>query len=78
MYLCCFQNDHDPSKLVAETPSNKVEVMKICRFFHLPLWSSNLKWLKAGELIARAEPFHENLPILGPITAIYGKVHQQV
>ena len=45
-------------------------------------------FLQAGELIARldlddpssvrkAEPFHGNFPVLGPPTAISGRVHQR-
>lgn len=110
---CLLQNDHDPSKLVAETPckllrflvSNsshvdadtpyaEVEVMKMC----MPLLSpasgiihfniSEGQALQAGELIARldlddpsavrkAEPFNGSFPILGPPTAISGKIHQR-
>ncbi|TXG52858.1 hypothetical protein EZV62_022027 [Acer yangbiense] len=110
---CLLQNDHDPSKLVAETPCKllrylvsdgshidadapyaEVEVMKMC----MPLLSpasgviqfkmAEGQAMQAGELIARldlddpsavrkAEPFHGSFPILGPPTAIYGKVHQR-
>ncbi|MBA0551193.1 hypothetical protein Golob_022088, partial [Gossypium lobatum] len=110
---CLLQNDHDPSKLVAETPCKllrflvsdgsridadtpyaEVEVMKMC----MPLLSpasgiiqikiSEGQALQAGELIARldlddpsavrkAEPFHGSFPVLGPPTAISGKVHQR-
>ncbi|GLT74451.1 hypothetical protein SLA2020_462490 [Shorea laevis] len=110
---CLLQNDHDPSKLVAETPckllrflvSNgshidadtpyaEVEVMKMC----MPLLSpasgviqfkmSEGQAMQAGELIARlnlddpsavrkAEPFRGSFPVLGPPTAISGKVHQR-
>ncbi|CAL5414879.1 unnamed protein product [Camellia sinensis] len=110
---CLLQNDHDPSKLMAETPCKllrylvldgshvdadtpyaEVEVMKMC----MPLLSpasgiirfkmSEGQPMQAGELIARldlddpsavrkAEPFHGSFPILGPPTAISGKVHQR-
>ncbi|KAA0067414.1 acetyl-CoA carboxylase 1-like [Cucumis melo var. makuwa] len=110
---CLLQNDHDPSKLVAETPCKllrylvsddshidadapyaEVEVMKMC----MPLLSpasgvvhfemSEGQAMQAGELIAKldlddpsavrkAEPFHGSFPILGPPTAISGKVHQR-
>ncbi|KAL8058416.1 hypothetical protein ABFX02_03G016600 [Erythranthe guttata] len=110
---CLLQNDHDPSKLMAETPCKllrylvvdgshvdadtpyaEVEVMKMC----MPLLSpssgkihfnmSEGQAMQAGELIARldlddpsavrkAEPFHGSFPILGPPTAISGKVHQR-
>ncbi|EPS71957.1 hypothetical protein M569_02801, partial [Genlisea aurea] len=110
---CLLQNDHDPSKLVAETPCKllrylvadeshvdadtpyaEVEVMKMC----MPLLSpasgrihfqmSEGQAMQAGELIARldlddpsavrkAEPFHGSFPLLGPPTAISGKVHQR-
>ncbi|KAL0439771.1 UNVERIFIED_CONTAM: Acetyl-CoA carboxylase 1 [Sesamum latifolium] len=110
---CLLQNDHDPSKLVAETPCKllrylvvdgshvdadtpyaEVEVMKMC----MPLLSpasgkihfkmSEGQAMQAGELIARldlddpsavrkAEPFDGSFPILGPPTAISGKVHQR-
>ncbi|GAV59283.1 CPSase_L_chain domain-containing protein/Biotin_lipoyl domain-containing protein/Carboxyl_trans domain-containing protein/Biotin_carb_C domain-containing protein/CPSase_L_D2 domain-containing protein/ACC_central domain-containing protein [Cephalotus follicularis] len=110
---CLLQNDHDPSKLVAETPCKllrylvsdgshidadlpyaEVEVMKMC----MPLLSpasgvihfrmSEGQAIQAGELIAKldlddpsavrkAEPFHGSFPILGPPTAISGKVHQR-
>ncbi|KAK4274088.1 hypothetical protein QN277_017370 [Acacia crassicarpa] len=110
---CLLQNDHDPSKLVAETPCKllrylvtddshidadtpyaEVEVMKMC----MPLLSpasgvihfkmTEGQAMQAGELIARldlddpsavrkAEPFHGSLPVLGPPTAISGKVHQK-
>ncbi|KAI4321148.1 hypothetical protein MLD38_034566 [Melastoma candidum] len=110
---CLLQNDHDPSKLVAETPCKllrflvpdcshidadapyaEVEVMKMC----MPLLSpasgviqfkmSEGQAMQAGELIARlelddpsavrkAEPFRGSFPILGPSTAVSGKVHQR-
>ncbi|KAJ8436418.1 hypothetical protein Cgig2_013459 [Carnegiea gigantea] len=110
---CLLQNDHDPSKLVAETPCKllrylvvdgghidadtpyaEVEVMKMC----MPLLSpasgvihfkmSEGQAMQAGELIARldlddpsavrkAEPFCDGFPLLGPPTAIAGKVHQR-
>ncbi|GAB2292893.1 acetyl-coenzyme-A carboxylase [Dionaea muscipula] len=110
---CLLQNDHDPSKLVAETPCKllrylipndshidadtpyaEVEVMKMC----MPLLSpasgivhfkmSEGQAMQAGELIARldlddpsavrkAEPFRGSFPVLGPSTAISGKVHQR-
>ncbi|KAJ9167051.1 hypothetical protein P3X46_021733 [Hevea brasiliensis] len=110
---CLLQNDHDPSKLVAETPCKllrylvsdgshieadnpyaEVEVMKMC----MPLLSpasgviqfklSEGQAMQAGELIARldlddpsavrkAELFHGSFPVLGPPTAISGKVHQK-
>lgn len=110
---CLLQNDHDPSKLVAETPCKllrylvldgshvdadtpyaEVEVMKMC----MPLLSpasgviqfnmSEGQAMQAGELIARldlddpsavrkAEPFQGCFPVLGPPTAISGKVHQK-
>ncbi|XP_009373180.2 acetyl-CoA carboxylase 1 [Pyrus x bretschneideri] len=110
---CLLQNDHDPSKLIAETPCKllrylvadgshvdadtpyaEVEVMKMC----MPLLSpasgaihfrmSEGQAMQAGELIARldlddpsavrkAEPFHGSFPVLGPPTAISGKVHQR-
>ncbi|KAL5559057.1 hypothetical protein UlMin_035268 [Ulmus minor] len=110
---CLLQNDHDPSKLVAETPCKllrflvsdgshidadtpfaEVEVMKMC----MPLLSpasgiiqfkmSEGQAMQAGELIARldlddpsavrkAEPFNGSFPVLGPPTAISGKVHQR-
>ncbi|CAL1390379.1 unnamed protein product [Linum trigynum] len=110
---CLLQNDHDPSKLIAETPCKlmrylvsdgshvdadspyaEVEVMKMC----MPLLSpasglvhfkmSEGQAMQAGELIAsldlddpsavrKAEPFHGSFPILGPPTAISGKVHQR-
>ncbi|KAK6940126.1 Carbamoyl-phosphate synthetase large subunit-like, ATP-binding domain [Dillenia turbinata] len=110
---CLLQNDHDPSKLVAETPCKllrflvsdgshvdadtpyaEVEVMKMC----MPLLSptsgiiqfkmSEGQAMQAGELLARlelddpsavrkAELFHGSFPILGPPTAISGKVHQR-
>ncbi|KAI4337725.1 hypothetical protein L6164_016106 [Bauhinia variegata] len=110
---CLLQNDHDPSKLVAETPCKllrylvmddshidadtpyaEVEVMKMCMpllspasgFIHFKM--SEGQAMQAGELIARldlddpsavrkAEPFHGNFPVLGPPTAISGKVHQK-
>nr|ASZ00202.1 acetyl-CoA carboxylase 1 [Monsonia emarginata] len=110
---CLLQNDHDPSKLIAETPCKllrylvsdgshveadmpfaEVEVMKMC----MPLLSpasgviqfkmSEGQAMQAGELIARldlddpsavrkAEPFQGSFPVLGPPTAISGKVHQR-
>ncbi|KAF8377274.1 hypothetical protein HHK36_030649 [Tetracentron sinense] len=110
---CLLQNDHDPSKLVAETPCKllhflvpdgthvdadapyaEVEVMKMC----MPLLSpasgvihfklSEGQAMQAGDLIARldlddpsavrkAEPFNGSFPILGPPTAVSGKVHQR-
>ncbi|KAL8171437.1 hypothetical protein V2J09_023241 [Rumex salicifolius] len=110
---CLLQNDHDPSKLIAETPCKllrylvpddshidadtpfaEVEVMKMC----MPLLSpasgivhfklSEGQAMQSGELIARldlddpsavrkAEPFKGSFPILGPPTAISGKVHQR-
>ncbi|CAK7347099.1 unnamed protein product [Dovyalis caffra] len=110
---CLLQNDHDPSKLVAETPCKllrylvsdgshvdadmpyaEVEVMKMC----MPLLSpasgviqfkmSEGQAMQAGELIAKldlddpsavrkAELFHWSFPVLGPPTAISGKVHQR-
>eukprot|EP01018_Ginkgo_biloba_P038670 Gb_33780 [translate_table: standard] len=110
---CLLQNDHDPSKLVAETPCKllrflvsdgshvdtdapyaEVEVMKMC----MPLLSpaagtihfkmSEGQAMQAGDLIAgldlddpsavrKAEPFHGNFPLLGPPTAVAGKVHQR-
>ncbi|GAU24570.1 hypothetical protein TSUD_149110 [Trifolium subterraneum] len=110
---CLLQNDHDPSKLIAETPCKlmrylvaddshvdadtpyaEVEVMKMC----MPLLSpasgiihfrlAEGQAMQAGELIARldlddpsavrkAEPFTGSFPILGPPTAISGKVHQK-
>lgn len=110
---CLLQNDHDPSKLIAETPCKllrylvpdsshvdadtpyaEVEVMKMC----MPLLSpasgliqfkmSEGQAMQAGELIARlelddpsavrkAEPFRGSFPVLGPPTAISGKVHQR-
>lgn len=110
---CLLQNDHDPSKLVAETPCKllrylmsdgshvdadtpyaEVEVMKMC----MPLLSpasgvihfkmSEGQAMQAGELIAsldlddpsavrKAEPFLGSFPVLGPPTAISGKVHQR-
>lgn len=110
---CLLQNDHDPSKLVAETPCKllrylvpdgshvdadtpyaEVEVMKMC----MPLLSpaaGNIQFkmsegqaMQAGELIAKldlddpsavrkAEPFYGSFPVLGPPTAISGKVHQR-
>ncbi|XP_075516776.1 acetyl-CoA carboxylase 1-like [Primulina tabacum] len=110
---CLLQNDHDPSKLVAETPCKllrylvvdsshveadtpyaEVEVMKMCMPLLSPA-SGNMHFkmsegqaMQAGELIARldlddpsavrkAEPFHGSFPILGPPTAISGKVHQR-
>ncbi|CAA2994471.1 acetyl- carboxylase 1-like [Olea europaea subsp. europaea] len=110
---CLLQNDHDPSKLVAETPCKllrylvvdgchvdadtpyaEVEVMKMCMPLLSPS-SGNIHFqmsegqaMQAGELIARldlddpsavrkAEPFHGSFPLLGPPTAISGKVHQR-
>ncbi|KAK4489931.1 hypothetical protein RD792_000579 [Penstemon davidsonii] len=110
---CLLQNDHDPSKLVAETPCKllrflvvdgshvdadtpfaEVEVMKMCMPLLSPA-SGNIHFtmsegqaMQAGELIARldlddpsavrkAELFHGSFPILGPPTAISGKVHQR-
>ncbi|XP_057531974.1 acetyl-CoA carboxylase 1-like [Amaranthus tricolor] len=110
---CLLQNDHDPSKLIAETPCKlmrylvpdnshidadtpyaEVEVMKMC----MPLLSpasgvlqfkmSEGQAMQAGELIAslelddpsavrKAEPFRGNFPVMGPPTAISGKVHQR-
>ncbi|XP_038715965.1 acetyl-CoA carboxylase 1-like [Tripterygium wilfordii] len=110
---CLLQNDHDPSKLMAETPCKllrylvsdgshidadtpyaEVEVMKMC----MPLLSPSFgviqfkmsegQAMQAGELIARlelddpsavrkAEPFRGSFPVLGPPTAISGKVHQK-
>ncbi|CAH9078511.1 unnamed protein product [Cuscuta europaea] len=110
---CLLQNDHDPSKLIAETPCKllrylamdgshidantpyaEVEVMKMC----MPLLSpasgvihfrmSEGQAMQASELIAtldlddpsavrKAEPFNGSFPILGPPTAISGKVHQR-
>ncbi|PRQ21506.1 putative ligase [Rosa chinensis] len=110
---CLLQNDHDPSKLIAETPCKllrflvaddshidadtpyaEVEVMKMC----MPLLSpasgvihfqlSEGQAMQAGELIARldlddpsavrkTEPFHGSFPVLGPPTAISGKIHQR-
>nr|ASZ00201.1 acetyl-CoA carboxylase 1 [Hypseocharis bilobata] len=110
---CLLQNDHDPSKLIAETPCKllrylvsdgsridadmpyaEVEVMKMC----MPLLSpasgviqfklSEGQAMQAGELIAsldlddpsavrKAEPFQGSFPVLGPPTAISGKVHQK-
>jgi acetyl-CoA carboxylase/biotin carboxylase 1 len=110
---CLLQNDHDPSKLIAETPCKllrylvsdgshvsadtpyaEVEVMKMC----MPLLSpaagviqfkmSEGQAMQSGELIARlelddpsavrkAEPFHGSFPVLGPPTAVSGKVHQR-
>ncbi|EOY16077.1 Acetyl-CoA carboxylase 1 isoform 3 [Theobroma cacao] len=110
---CLLQNDHDPSKLVAETPCKllrflvsdgshvdadtpyaEVEVMKMCMPLLSPgsgviqLKMSEGQAMQAGELIARldlddpsavrkAEPFHGSFPVLGPPTAISGKVHQK-
>ncbi|KAL5075283.1 hypothetical protein RYX36_014267 [Vicia faba] len=108
-----MQNDHDPSKLIGETPCKllrylvaddshidadtpyaEVEVMKMC----MPLLSPTSgiihfrmaegQAMQAGELIARldlddpsavrkVEPFTGSFPILGPPTAISGKVHQK-
>jgi len=108
-----MQNDHDPSKLIGETPCKllrylvaddshidadtpyaEVEVMKMC----MPLLSpasgiihfrmAEGQAMQAGELIAKldlddpsavrkAEPFTGSFPILGPPTAISGRVHQK-
>ncbi|KAL2467998.1 Acetyl-CoA carboxylase 1 [Forsythia ovata] len=110
---CLLQNDHDPSKLVAETPCKllrylvvdgshvdadtpygEVEVMKMCMPLLSPS-SGNIHFqmsegqaMQAGELIARldlddpsavrkAELFHGSFPLLGPPTAISGRVHQR-
>ncbi|KZV44505.1 Acetyl-CoA carboxylase 1 isoform 1 [Dorcoceras hygrometricum] len=110
---CLLQNDHDPSKLVAETPCKllrylvedsshveadtpyaEVEVMKMCMPLLSPA-SGNIHFkmsegqpMQAGEIIAKldlddpsavrkAEPFYGSFPILGPPTAISGKVHQR-
>jgi hypothetical protein len=108
-----MQNDHDPSKLIAETPCKlmryliaddshvdadtpyaEVEVMKMCMpllspasgIIHFKLAEGQA--MQAGELIARldlddpsavrkAEPFTGSFPVLGPPTAISGKVHQK-
>nr|BBG67099.1 acetyl-CoA carboxylase [Gnetum ula] len=110
---CLLQNDHDPSKLVAETPCKllrflvpdgshvdtdvpyaEVEVMKMC----MPLLSPaagtiHFKMneghaMQAGDLIAaldlddpsavrKAAPFVGGFPVLGPPTAVAGKVHQR-
>lgn len=110
---CLLQNDHDPSKLVAETPCKllrflvpdgthvdtdapyaEVEVMKMC----MPLLSpaagtihfkmTEGQAMQAGDLIAgldlddpsavrKAELFHGSFPLLGPPTAVAGKVHQR-
>ncbi|WJX38678.1 acetyl-coenzyme-A carboxylase [Trifolium repens] len=110
---CLLQNDHDPSKLIAETPCKlmryliaddshvdadtpyaEVEVMKMCMpllspasgIIHFKLAEGQA--MQAGELIARldlddpsavrkAEPFTGSFPVLGPPTAISGKVHQK-
>ncbi|XP_077213206.1 acetyl-CoA carboxylase 1-like isoform X2 [Tasmannia lanceolata] len=110
---CLLQNDHDPSKLVAETPCKllrflvsdgshvdtdapyaEVEVMKMCMPLLLPasgvihFMISEGQPMQAGDLIARldlddpsavrkAEPFHGCFPLLGPPTAVSGKVHQR-
>ncbi|XP_010269187.1 PREDICTED: acetyl-CoA carboxylase 1-like [Nelumbo nucifera] len=110
---CLLQNDHDPSKLVAETPCKllrflvpdgghleadtpyaEVEVMKMCMPLLLPASGaihfkmSEGQAMQAGDLIARldlddpsavrkAEPFHGSFPVLGPPTAVSGKVHQR-
>ncbi|OVA14638.1 Carboxyl transferase [Macleaya cordata] len=110
---CLLQNDHDPSKLVAETPCKllrflvpdgshveadtpyaEVEVMKMCMPLLLPASGiihfkiSEGQAMQAGDLIARldlddptavrkAEPFHGSFPLLGPPTAVSGKVHQR-
>ncbi|XP_058096705.1 acetyl-CoA carboxylase 1-like [Magnolia sinica] len=110
---CLLQNDHDPSKLVAETPCKllrflvpdgshvdadepyaEVEVMKMCMPLLLPASGiihfliSEGQAMQAGALIARldlddpsavrkAEPFHGCFPVLGPPTAVSGKVHQR-
>ncbi|XP_068641078.1 acetyl-CoA carboxylase 1-like [Aristolochia californica] len=110
---CLLQNDHDPSKLVAETPCKllrflvsdgshvdtdapyaEVEVMKMCMPLLLPAPGvihfvvSEGQALQAGDLIAKldlddpsavrkTEPFHGCFPVLGPPTAVSGKVHQK-
>ncbi|KAL5714796.1 acetyl-coenzyme-A carboxylase [Ranunculus cassubicifolius] len=110
---CLLQNDHDPSKLVAETPCKllrflvpdgshvdadspyaEVEVMKMCMPLLLPAAGaihfkiSEGQAMQAGDLIAsldlddptavrKAEPFHGSFPLLGPPTAVSGKVHQR-
>ncbi|XP_043720537.1 acetyl-CoA carboxylase 1-like [Telopea speciosissima] len=110
---CLLQNDHDPSKLAAETPCKllrflvqdgshveadtpyaEVEVMKMCMPLLLPASGvihfkmSEGQAMQAGDLIARldlddpsavrkAEPFTGSFPVLGPPTAISGKVHQR-
>ncbi|XP_042493144.1 acetyl-CoA carboxylase 1-like [Macadamia integrifolia] len=110
---CLLQNDHDPSKLVAETPCKllrflvqdgshveadtpyaEVEVMKMCMPLLLPASGvihfkmSEGQAMQAGDLIARldlddpsavrkAEPFNGSFPVLGPPTAVSGKVHQR-
>ncbi|XP_043698446.1 acetyl-CoA carboxylase 1-like isoform X2 [Telopea speciosissima] len=110
---CLLQNDHDPSKLVAETPCKllrflvqdgshveadtpyaEVEVMKMCMPLLLPASGvihfkmSEGQAMQAGDLIARldlddpsavrkAEPFTGSFPVLGPPTAVSGKVHQR-
>ncbi|KAK9134330.1 hypothetical protein Syun_013660 [Stephania yunnanensis] len=110
---CLLQNDHDPSKLVAETPCKllrflipdgshvdadtpyaEVEVMKMCMPLLLPASGvihfkiTEGQAMQAGDLIARldlddpsavrkAEPFNGSFPLLGPPTAISGRVHQR-
>ncbi|KAF6175732.1 hypothetical protein GIB67_022734 [Kingdonia uniflora] len=110
---CLLQNDHDPSKLIAETPCKllrflvpdgshveadtpyaEVEVMKMCMPLLLPASGvihfkiSEGQAMQAGDLVARldlddpsavrkAEPFHGSFPLLGPPTAVSGKVHQR-
>ncbi|KAJ4950118.1 hypothetical protein NE237_026950 [Protea cynaroides] len=110
---CLLQNDHDPSKLAAETPCKllrflvqdgshveadtpyaEVEVMKMCMPLLLPASGiihfklSEGQAMQAGDLIAmldlddpsavrKAEPFTGSFPVLGPPTAISGKVHQR-
>ncbi|MQM19485.1 hypothetical protein Taro_052489 [Colocasia esculenta] len=110
---CLLQNDHDPSKLVAETPCKllrflipdgshmdadtayaEVEVMKMCMPLLLPASGvihfvmTEGQAMQAGDLIARldlddisavrkAEPFNGQFPVLGPPTAVSGKVHQR-
>ncbi|RZC49276.1 hypothetical protein C5167_017697 [Papaver somniferum] len=111
---CLLQNDHDPSKLVSETPCKllrflvpdgshveadspyaEVEVMKMCMPLLLPASGiihfkiSEGQPMQAGDLIARldlddptavrkAEPFHGSFPLLGPPTAVSGRVHQRL
>ncbi|KAF5178012.1 Acetyl-coa carboxylase [Thalictrum thalictroides] len=110
---CLLQNDHDPSRLVAETPCKllrflvsdgshldadtpyaEVEVMKMCMPLLLPASGvihfkiTEGQAMQAGDLIAsldlddpsavrKAEPFHGSFPLLGPPSAISGKVHQR-